>query len=118
MPTIGLRDQQYPPALTSGLWLSLPVLAVTTVIWFVGISRPGMYLLIVAAALSLPWSLFGGYIVWLILSALADITNFDPFAGLYWGISSAAILGAHLNGFLLFSRRQPAQPPITTTVTQ
>jgi len=118
LPTNGHRDKQYPAALSSGLWLSLPVLIVTTSIWFLGISRPGMYLLIVAAALSLPWSLFGGFVVWLLLSALAEITNFDPFAGLYWGISSAAILGAHLNGYLLFFRHQSAQPPSTTTVTQ
>jgi len=114
----GLHYKQLSPALTSGLWLSLPVLVVTTAIWFIGISSTGIYFLTVAAALSLPWSLLGGFIVWLTLSALAGITNFDAFSALYWGISSAAILGAHLNGFLLFPRGQPAQPPIKTTVTQ
>jgi hypothetical protein len=112
------RDKHYPPALTSGLWLSLPVLAVTTAVWLLGIGRTGMYALIIAAALSLPWSLFGGFVVWLALSALSQTTNIDTFAGLYWGISGAAILGAHLNGFLLFSRHQAAQPPISTTVLQ
>ena len=72
----------------------------------------------IAAALSLPWSLFGGFVVWLALSALSQTTNIDTFAGLYWGISGAAILGAHLNGFLLFSHRQSAQPPFATTVMQ
>ena len=75
-----------------------------------------MYALIVAAALSLPWSLFGGFIAWLALSALAETTNLDTFSGLYWGVSSVAIIGAHLNGFLLFSRRQSAQQRIATTV--
>jgi len=113
-----LRNKQLPPALTSGLWLSLPVLVVTTGIWFHGISRPGMYCLIVAAALSLPWSLLGGFVVWLLLSALAETAKLDPVSGLYWGISSAAILGAHLNGYLLFAPRQPAQPPIPSTIPQ
>lgn len=113
-----VRNKHYPPALTSGLWLSLPVLAITTASWVLGIGRPGMYALIVAAAVSLPWSMFGGFIVWLALSALAQTSNFDTFAGLYWGISGAAILGAHLNGFLLFSRHQSAQPPIAMTVMQ
>ncbi|UCV27967.1 hypothetical protein [Ferribacterium limneticum] len=113
-----VRNKHYRPALTSGLWLSLPALAVTTAVRLLGIGRPEMYVLIVAAALSLPWSLFGGFIVWLALSALAQTINFDTFAGLYWGISGTAILGAHLNGFLLFSRRQSAQPPFATTVMQ
>ena len=112
MLTDRLRNNCYPAVLTSGLWLSLPVLVITSTIWLVGLSRPGMFLLIGAAALSLPWGFFGGFVVWLTLSALAQITNFDSFAGLYWGVSIAAILGAHMNGFLLFSRHQPAQSTI------
>jgi len=110
-----LRDKPYPPVLASGLCLSLPVLAGTTAIWLIGISRPGMYLLIVAAALSLPWSLLAGFVVWLVLSVLAETANIYSFASLYWGISSAAIIGAHLNGYLLFAPRQASPAPITSS---
>ena len=110
-----MPDKTQPSSLTSGLWLSLPVLTIAAAVWFIGISRPGMYLLIVAGALSLPWGLLGGFVVWLALSALAEATGIDAVSGLYWGISCAAILGAHLNGHLLFGRRKPAPAPLTPT---
>ncbi len=110
-----MSEKNCPASLTAGLWLSLPVLAIVAAAWFVGISRSGMYLLIVAGALSLPWSLLGGFAVWLALSALAEATSIDAVSELYWGISCTAIAGAHLNGYLLFGRRKPTPAPLTPT---
>jgi hypothetical protein len=39
--------------------------------------------------------LFGGFIAWLALSALAETTNLDTFSGLYWE-SAASPLLAHI----------------------
>jgi len=112
LPTTRIRAAHLA-ALAPGLWLSLPVLAITSGVWFAGISQPGIYLLIVTAALSLPWSLLGGFVVWLAMAGLAEATRLDPVAELYWGVSGSAILGAHLNGYLLFARRRPPPTPGT-----
>ncbi len=75
-----------------------------------------MYALIVAAALSLPWSLFGGFIAWLALSALAETTNFDTFLRPLLGSQQRRHYWRTSERLPALFRRQSAQQRIATTV--
>ena len=100
---------------TTGLWLSAPVFVTVVLVWSLGLTKTGFYALILAGGLSLPWGALGGLIAWTILSAAGEAIAFDTFGALYACFSAVAILGAHLNGYLLFAgNTHSATPPRTS----